>query len=291
MMDLAHAASTLRTGLILSVLGVAAAASAQTVEPRARPAAEAAAPQDEQNYIVYELRTGEDPSKVARMFHVTLDELLALNHITDPRRLSVGATLKIPDPRAALVAELRGEKDGLQQQLKTAEGNIRELQKTMRGLEAQLNGVRETNETLQSELALYQLWRTGIMVSCGISVALALAWLVAWGKWREAERRYHLAAKETAVRRAALEKYRQLSAQFELRYQSIFHRVRLPPGKQARRLALNKAFAEDRERMDAILAEAEREIKQATAELSPEPAAKSAKALFIRLSTARKSAE
>jgi LysM repeat protein len=290
-MDFAHTACRLRVGLILSVLGVAAAAFAQTVEPRERPAAEAVAPAEEQNYIVYELRPGEDPSKVARMFHVTLDELLTLNHIADPRRLNVGATLKIPDPRATLVAELRSEKDGLRQQLATAEGNIRELQKTVRGLESQISGVRDTNETLQSELALYQIWRMAVMVSCGLSAALALAWFVAWGKGRVAERRYHLAAKESAVRRAALEKYRQLSAQFELRYQSIFHRVRLPPGKQARRLALNKAFAEDRERMDAILAEAEREIKQAATELFPAPAAKSAKALFIRLSAARKSAQ
>jgi LysM repeat protein len=289
-MDLAHAASTIRTGLMLLLLGVAAA-SAQTLEPRQPAAAEAAAAPDEQSYITYELRPGEDPSKVARMFHVTLDELLSLNHIADPRRLSVGATLKIPDPRAALVGELRSEKDKLQRQLATAEGNIRELQKTVRGLESQISSVRDANETLQSELALYQIWRMAVMVSCGVSAALALAWLVAWGKGRDAERRYHLAARESAVRRAALEKYRQLSAQFELRYQSIFHRVRLPPGKQARRLALNKAFAEDRERMDAILAEAEREIKQATSELSPEPATKSAKALFIRLSAARKSAE
>src|ERR1043166_4625258 len=171
-MDLARAASTLRTGLMLSVLGVAAAAAAQTVAPGQRPATEAAAAPEEQNHIVYELRAGEDPSKVARMFHVTLDELLALNHITDPHRLSVGATLKIPDPRATLVAELRAEKGGLQQQVKTFDDNIRELQKTVRGLEAQLSGVRDTNETLQSELALYQLWRTGIMVSCGVSAAL-----------------------------------------------------------------------------------------------------------------------
>src|SRR5690349_4031248 len=110
-MHVANARSPVRTGLVLLLIGAAAAAGyAQAADPHARPPADAASAADEQNYIVYELRAGEDPSRVAKMFHVTPDELLALNHITDARRLSVGATLKIPDPRAALVAELRADK-------------------------------------------------------------------------------------------------------------------------------------------------------------------------------------
>src|SRR2546426_6614152 len=111
-----HTVSTLRAGLALLVIGCSATAFGQAAEPGRRTAPAAAAQQDDQDFVTYELRAGEDPSKVARMFHVTLDELLALNHIADPRRLSVGAMLKIPDPRAALVAELRAEKDGLQKQ-------------------------------------------------------------------------------------------------------------------------------------------------------------------------------
>jgi LysM repeat protein len=274
------------------IIGCIPSASALPAEPGQRSTAATASAPEEENSIVYELRAGEDPSKVARMFHVTLDELLSLNHVADPRRLSVGATLKIPDPRATLVAELRAEKDGIQRQLSSAQGTINDLQKTVHRLESQISSVQDTNETLLSEAALYHIWRTGVMVTGSAAAVLAFALLIVWGKGRDTQRRYVLALRESEVLRTAVEKYRQLSAHFELRYQNIFHRVRLPPAKQARRQALSKAFAEDREQMDTILAEAEREIKRATAALQPEPsAAKYGKALLIRLSAARKNAD
>ena len=83
---------------------------------RVAPAADPSPASDDQGSIEYQLRASEDPSKVAKMFHVTLDELLALNHITDPRRLTVGTTLKIPDPRASMVKQLSAEKHGLETQ-------------------------------------------------------------------------------------------------------------------------------------------------------------------------------
>jgi LysM repeat protein len=239
------------------------------------------------DYIVYQVRSGEDPSKVAHMFHITVEELLALNHITDPHRLSVGATLKIPDPRATRLAKLQREKDELQQQLTTTQATIGDLQKTIGTLEADVSSLREANEKLTREQTFYPLWRAAVFICAAAALVAAVALLVMWAKARDETRRRHLAIKEAELLHIAVEKHRQLNAQFELKYQNLFHG--LPPGVQDRAEALRRAYDEDRNRLDAIVAEAERAIKRAAAALAAEPEGKRGKASVVRLSAARKS--
>ncbi len=243
----------------------------------------------DQTTIEYQLRANEDPSKVAKMFHVTLDELLALNHISDPRRLTVGTLLKIPDPRASLVRQLTSEKHGLETQLASAQTTIASLKTEADQLQSELADVRDLNESFRSEQALYHIWRIAVFVAGGSTVVLALALLLAWGKARDAERHAHVLEKEGDVMRAAVDKYRQLGAQFELKYQSLFHQVGLPSPVQARAQALRAAYDEDRDRLDAIVAEAERQIKGALAELSPKRDGRHADARMTSLAAARKS--
>lgn len=253
------------------------------------PAADPGASTDDQTTIEYQLRANEDPSKVAKMFHVTLDELLTLNHISDPRRLTVGTTLKIPDPRASLVKQLSAEKHGLEGQVASAQANIATLKTQAEQLQSQLAELRDENESLRSEQALYHIWRIAVFVAGGSTVVLALALLLAWGKGRDAERHAHVLEREGDVMRTAVEKYRQLGAQFELKYQSLFHQVGLPSPVQARAQALRAAYDDDRARLDAIVAEAERQIKGALAELSPRREARRADARMTPLAAARKS--
>jgi hypothetical protein len=252
-------------------------------------AEEAAAPADDQSFIEYQLRANEDPSKVARMFHVTVAELLALNHIPDPRRLTVGATLKIPDPRAAAVQQLTAEKHGLETQLASSQAHVTTLQTQTDQLQAQLTDLRELNESLRGEQALYHTWRIAVFIAGGAAVVLAFGLLLAWGKARDAERHAEVLEREAAVMHAAVDKYRQLSAQFELKYQNLFHQVGMPSPVQTRAQALRAAYDDDRARLDAIVAEAERQIKGALAELSPKRETRQAQARMTPLAAARKS--
>jgi LysM repeat protein len=252
-------------------------------------AEDAAAPADDQGFIEYQLRANEDPSKVARMFHVTVAELLALNHIPDPRRLTVGTTLKIPDPRAEAMKQLTAEKQGLEAHLASAQAHVTTLQSQSDQLQAQLADLRELNESLRGEQALYHTWRIAVFVVGGAAVVLAFGLLLAWGKARDAERHAEVLEREAEVMRAAVDKYRQLSAQFELKYQSLFHQVGMPSPVLTRAQALRAAFDDDRARLDAIVAEAERQIKGALAELSPKREARQAQARMTPLTAARKS--
>jgi hypothetical protein len=252
-------------------------------------AEEAAAPADDQTFIEYQLRANEDPSKVAHMFHVTLAELLALNHIPDPRRLTVGTTLKIPDPRASMVQQLSAEKHGLETQLASAQANVTTLQTQTDQVQSQLTDLRELNESLRSEQALYHTWRIAVFIAGGAAVVLALGLLLAWGKARDAEQHAEVLQREAEVMRAAVDKYRQLGAQFELKYQSLFHQVGLPSAVQTRAQALRAAYDDDRARLDAIVTEAERQIKGALAELSPKRETRQAHTRMAQLAAARKS--
>lgn len=49
----------------------------------------------EQTYIV---KAGDNPASIAQQFKVKADDLMAYNNITDPSKLQIGQTLKIPPP-------------------------------------------------------------------------------------------------------------------------------------------------------------------------------------------------
>jgi hypothetical protein len=252
-------------------------------------AEEAAAPADDQSFIQYQLRADEDPSKVARMFHVALDDLLALNHISDPRRLTVGTALKIPDPRASLVKQITAEKQGLETQLASAQASIAASKARTDQMQSELARQREIDEAFRSEQALYHIWRVAVFVAGGAAVVFALGLLLAWGKARDAERHVGLLERDAKVMRAAVDKYRQLGAQFELKYQGLFHQVGMPSPVRTRAQSLRAAYDDDRARLDAVVAEAERQIKGALAALSPKRETRVAEGRMTLLTAARKS--
>jgi LysM repeat protein len=45
----------------------------------------------------YIVARGDNPVTIAKKFKVSYDDLLALNHIDDPRKLKIGQKLSIPD--------------------------------------------------------------------------------------------------------------------------------------------------------------------------------------------------
>lgn len=66
-------------------IAVAAVSAAPTSAPTTAPA-----------FVTYTVRQGDFLYTIAREFEVSVDALLAANQLADPRRLSVGQTLRIP---------------------------------------------------------------------------------------------------------------------------------------------------------------------------------------------------
>ena len=66
-----------------------------TVEPTPDPSGATALPPW---YIVYEVRIGDTLDEIARAHDTTVQELLALNDIADPRRIVPGQQIRLPSP-------------------------------------------------------------------------------------------------------------------------------------------------------------------------------------------------
>jgi LysM repeat protein len=69
-------------------------------------------PQPEET-LEYRVHKGESLADIARLFHLTPDELAQANGITDPTRLQIEQPLKVPNMFARQAAQLREERDGL----------------------------------------------------------------------------------------------------------------------------------------------------------------------------------
>src|SRR5215475_5348759 len=71
------------------------------------------APSPSEEVLEYRLHKGESLAEIARMFHLSPDDLAHANGITDPTHLQIEQRLKVPNVFARQVAQLREERDGL----------------------------------------------------------------------------------------------------------------------------------------------------------------------------------
>jgi len=81
------------TSATKSTIGVPVATAAVTEIKRAQPVKN---PTDG-SYKTYVVAKGDNPVTLAKRFKVSYDDLLALNHIDDPRKLKIGQKLLIPE--------------------------------------------------------------------------------------------------------------------------------------------------------------------------------------------------
>jgi LysM repeat protein len=262
-----RSSALLRLGLAVLLTGLAPRwthAQGVAEERDASQASGAAleAASDDQPYILYQLRAGEDPSKIAKNFQVSLDELLALNQITDPHRLAAGALLKIPDQRARLVLELRSERDALSRELADARAKIAQLDDRIKALGAELDALRRASDDLARRQAWYQALRVAFWIAAGLVLTLAVVLIVVGARARDDQQRRRLAVRHAESLQAAVDKYRQLSAQFELKYQGLFSQAGSSPGVQDRAQALRRAHESEIARLDVSVADEQRAIAE-----------------------------
>lgn len=208
--------------------------------------------------IRYVLRAGEDPSRVARMFNVPLEELLARNGIRDASRLAVGTVLEIPDPRATRVQELRAELDELRARVETLTAEAAASRERADRLAAELETVRSERDALESRLTLYEALRVFALIMLGVAVLLAAALLVVVARVRDEARRRIATLKHTEALRAAVERYRGLAGQLELKYHNLYRQLPADgEGLAAATKALREAYDMERADVEADVARSE----------------------------------
>lgn len=172
--------------------------------------------------LEYRLHAGETPGEVAELFRIPLSELLQKNGIRDASRLRVGALLRIPDPRAAAVETLRAEGTRLEATLASLRTELARRQDHVDALESEVHDAAAERTALQRRLTGYTLVRTVAVVAVGAALGLTVALLLALSRARDEHRRRMVVVKNSEILRDAVERYRSLGAQLELKYQNLY---------------------------------------------------------------------
>jgi murein DD-endopeptidase MepM/ murein hydrolase activator NlpD len=224
------------------------------------------ADQAQEEFFEYRLRPGESLSDVARVFRLPVGELAQLNRIADPTRLQAGQLLKVPNAFARQVAQAQAERNRSAAEKDQAEGALREQQRKVTALAAELGAAREEKTALTRELATTLQWKQG-----ALSLAVLFLGVLVWGLKLRAERgrlsrQLTVFTQETAALNAAKDKYRQAVAQLEFRYQKLVsNRTPVSPPFVTEGVSLlARAFNEGGAHLEQLLAEitAEREREE-----------------------------
>ena len=172
-------------------------------------------------YFLYPLRAGESLTDVARTFHVSVQDLVSINHLGDVDHLQIGQTIRVPNGFAHETAALRAEQSRVLEEKRRAERESAERQRALLDLQARQRQLEAERNTFAAELATLASWRVTAKITLGLFL-LALAWAFKSRIERVRTARRHAAmAAHNAALSAAKERYRQAAAQLELRYQKL----------------------------------------------------------------------
>jgi LysM repeat protein len=173
-------------------------------------------------YFLYPVRAGESLSDVAHTFHVSVEDLLAINHLADVDYLQIGQTIRVPNGFARETAVLRAEQARVLEEKRRADRESTERQRALLDLQARQRQLEAERNELAAELATLASWRATARIALGLFL-LALAWAFKSRIERaRTARRYAVMAAHNAALSAAKERYRQAAAQLELRYQKLY---------------------------------------------------------------------
>lgn len=220
-----------------------------------------AAPEPETTWE-YRLRKGESLADIARVFHLSPDELARANGITDPTRLQVAQLLKVPNVFARQATQLREERDGLAAANAQLVRQVAAQEQVLAAQAQQLRRHEGEQAAAARTLARAGYWQGGVYLLAALFLS-ALGWGLYLRHERDRQtRRLSALAQENAALGVAREKYRQAVAQLELRYQQLASpRGAADPSVIEGRALLSRAFAEGCARLDEVLTalKAERE--------------------------------
>ena len=173
-------------------------------------------------FFLYPVRAGESLSDVAHVFHVSVQDLLAINHLADVDYLQIGQTIRIPNGFARETAALRADQARVLEEKRRAERESAERQRALLDLQTRQSQLELEKNALTAELAAVGGWRVTAKIALALFL-LSLAWAFKTRIERaRAARRHVVVAAQNVALSAAKERYRQAAAQLELRYQKLY---------------------------------------------------------------------
>src|SRR5262249_48553421 len=123
--------------------------------------------------------------------------------------------------------------------------------------------LEEQNQELASRQTWYEVLRLALLAATAAALALAIALLTLLAKTHDADRRRRRAVERAELLQTSLDKYRQLGAQLELKYQSAFRQPASPAAIHEQTQVLRRAYEEESARLDALIEERQRKLETA----------------------------
>jgi len=195
---------------------------------RAAPAAPLPAPtRHSSGDLIYIVRPGDTLGAIADNFHVSLTELIRHNRAYSDGRLESGATLHIPNPFSAQVADLEQKIADLQTQQAVLQTQLQDARQQRQELTNQLQALSVQRLNLQREVQVLPWWRRVTAVALGATILMLGITGLALLEWFRMRAWFSTLARANERLRALDERYRNLVAKAELRFQQLYGRRRL----------------------------------------------------------------
>jgi hypothetical protein len=175
--------------------------------------------------------------------------------------------LRIPDPFAAARDALRAERAHLESALAARDRELARRQDRIDHLEADARDVATERAALQKRLTGYTVVRAVAVVAVGAALCLTIALLVAMSRGRDEHRRRVLLVAATEALRDAVERYRGLGAQLELKYQNLYRQSTPAARAGGAATVLLAEYERERAPVEMAIRRSESEIDEALDEM------------------------
>lgn len=186
----------------------------------------ATVPGSESGDLAYTIRPGDTPGSIADAFHIGAAELLRANRMPADAILRIGAVLRIPNPYARQVDELSARVAKLGDELESARRKTEAMENDVSTARGRIDDLSAGNRELQREVRSLPWWRTAAMTA-GVVAALMLGITVlALLDWFLTRRRFRALAQMNESLRRLDQKYKEIMAKAELRFQQLYGRRR-----------------------------------------------------------------
>jgi LysM repeat protein len=187
----------------------------------------------------YTIRPGDTLGLIASEFGLSVAELTRANHISDTSELTVGNTLRIPNPWLAREREAASQIDQLSRQLQEATNRAQTAQAQMQAAQDESRALTSTNQQMTHDVRLLAWWRGAGYLMAAITLVAVGAMLLLLIEWWMLRNRFRAVAEMNESLRRLDYKYRGALAKAELRLQELYGRRRrgLREGQERPKLA------------------------------------------------------
>jgi LysM repeat protein len=174
----------------------------------------------------YTVKSGDTLGTIAGIFGVSVADLMRVNRLRADTELSIGETVRVPNPFLARERELSSEIDRLSSDKQAASDRAQHDADTIAGLHARVQDLTESNNQDSHQIRMLPWWRAAMLLATGAAVLMLGVMIVALFEWWILRSRFRAVAEMNESLRRLDYKYKAALGKAELRLQELYGRRR-----------------------------------------------------------------